>query len=390
MIALGKPYVSDFLFWTIQKNHFPVISTPEARELAGTRSLNWISEAEAGQRLKAFPENRIYTNSENTLGWLEKQVNSNSLTTQIKQFKNKLKFREMLVDLYPDYTFSSHRLEDLNKLDTRQFTFPLVIKPAVGFFSIAVHRVEDPGEWKQVVAQIHREVESWKGTYPSQVIDTTEFILEDCIEGEEYAIDCYFDPYGQPVILNILHHAFSSGKDVSDRVYTTSEQIIREHLPPVSEFMQKMGNKAGLAGFPLHAEVRMDKDGKIIPIEVNPLRFGGWCTTGDLSWYGLGINSYEFFFNSRQPDWEQVFANRGGKKYSVVVLDNNSGFPASQIQSVDYERLRKDFENVLELRKVDFRRYGVFGFLFLETSEGNEQELTRILNSDLSVYIRTA
>lgn len=50
--------------------------------------------------------------------------------------------------------------------------------------------------------------------------------------------------------------------------------------------------------------------------------------------------------------------------------------------------ISRDFEKVLQLRKVDFRRYGVFGFLFVETTDGNEEELSRILNSDLRKYIR--
>ena len=50
--------------------------------------------------------------------------------------------------------------------------------------------------------------------------------MEEYVEGEEYAIDCYFDEKGEVVILNILHHKFSSGRDTSDRVYSTSKEII--------------------------------------------------------------------------------------------------------------------------------------------------------------------
>ena len=40
---------------------------------------------------------------------------------------------------------------------------------------------------------------------------------------------------------------------------------------------------AGLKNFPLHTEVRVNEKGEIIPIEVNPMRFGGWCTTADFT-----------------------------------------------------------------------------------------------------------
>lgn len=388
MIALGKPYVSDFLLETIRKNSYPLISSPEARELIGDQSLNWISEQEARSSLQLTPETRVYTNTENTIGWLEKHADSGTLPETIRLFKNKVKFRQMLAECYPAYRYRSVGFDDLENLDIKELSFPFMIKPAVGFFSVAVHRVENPGQWKPVLNRIALEVELWKGTYPTEVIDASEFIIEDFIEGEEYAIDCYFDGKGDPVILNILHHVFSSGKDVSDRVYTSSEQIIYQHLQGVQDFMEKLSKLSGLTNFPVHVEVRIDPENRIVPIEVNPLRFGGWCTTGDLSWFAYGFNSYEYFFESRRPDWEEILKSRKGKKYSVIVLDNNSGIPESQIRSFDYELIARDFVKVLEVRKVDFRSYGVFGFLFVETPEGNEEELIRILNSDLRKYIR--
>jgi hypothetical protein len=46
-----------------------------------------------------------------------------------------------------------------------------------------------------------------------------------------------------------------------------------------------------------------------------------------------------------------------------------------------------DFENPLELRKADYKKFPLFGFLFAETRKSNLQELTRILNSDLKEYL---
>lgn len=388
MIAIGKPYVSTFLLESIQKSNYPVIATLEAREVLEGKEVNWISEAEAKTLLKKKPGTKVYTNSENTIGWLENNAAHGPLPEQIQVFKNKLRFREMLSSVYPNYHFHGVEFNKLRALDANQLDFPLVIKPAVGFFSVAVHLVENQDEWTQALDLIDTEVKAWEGTYPLEVINTREFILEEVIEGEEYAIDCYFNQKGEAVILNILHHRFSSGKDVSDRVYTTSENIINQHKEGVQAFLEMIGDKAGLANFPIHVEVRIDQKGKIIPIEVNPLRFGGWCTTGDLSWYAYGINSYEHYFNEKQPIWDEIFKSRKDKSYSVVVLDNNSGYPEEQIESFNIQEIASDFQKTLEVREVDFRTYGVFGFLFVETSLGNEEELTRILSSDLRRYIK--
>lgn len=59
-----------------------------------------------------------------------------------------------------------------------------------------------------------------------QVLDTGKFIIEENIEGEEFAVDAYFNSKEKPVILNILKHIFSSENDVSDRVYFTSKSVM--------------------------------------------------------------------------------------------------------------------------------------------------------------------
>ena len=242
-------------------------------------------------------------------------------------------------------------------------------------------------EWVSVVNTIDAEVETFKDMYPKEVVDVTDFIIETCIDGEEYAVDCYFNNQGKVVILNILHHIFSSSKDVSDRVYTTSKEIIEHYFTEIENFLQIVGNKAQLKNFPMHVEIRIDSQGKIIPIEINPQRFGGWCTTGDISWFAFGINSYEYFLNEKTPNWAEIFKKNADKLYSLIVLDNNSGIEGKNIKSFNYDLLLQNFENPLEIRKVNYIKYGVFGFLFTETSYGNEQELNTILTSKLTNYI---
>ncbi|TYB72159.1 ATP-grasp domain-containing protein [Bizionia gelidisalsuginis] len=388
MIVIDKPYVSDFLIKTIKENNYEIVATAQAKNMIADKKLNWITEEEAKDSLKKNPETPMYTNSENTINWIQKNVVSLSLLDQIEVFKNKIKFRELIKESFPDYFFKGVRFEDLRKLIVEELKFPFIIKPAVGFSSIAVHKVDTAAEWLQVLDKIDSENNHSKDLYPKEVLNISEFIIEEYIAGDEYAIDCYFDNKGKPVVLNILHHIFLSDKDVSDKVYSTSQEIIQKYKNEIEAFLGIIGEKAKLKNFPAHVELRIDNKGIINPIEVNPLRFGGFCTTGDLSWYAYGINSYEAFFQSIKPDWETIFKTRKGKKYSIIVLDNNSGIDASEIESFDYEKLVLDFEKPLDLRKIALNEYSVFGFLFTETQNGNEKELLEILGSDLKKYIR--
>lgn len=388
MILIDKPYVSDFLIKTIKENKFQIVSTPEAKSLISDKSLNWISPKEAKTIFAKDPTTPIYSNSENAINWVNKNFSASKLPTQIQSFKNKIKFRELVKDIFPNYFFKGIEYKELENISLENLEFPFIIKPAIGFFSVGVHKIDKPDEWPHVLEKIKLEIADIEGLYPNEVIDTTHFIIEEYIEGEEFAIDCYFNKKGEAVVLNILHHIFSSGKDVSDRVYTTSKEIIEKHILKVEDFLNKIGAKTDLKNFPIHVEVRIDKNGKINPIEVNPLRFGGWCTTGDLSWYAYGINSYEYFLYQKKPDWEEILKTKKDKKYNIIVLDNNSGFKESEIEYFDYEKLLKDFENPLILRKVDFNKYPVFGFLFTETSFENEKEINQILTSNLKKYIK--
>jgi biotin carboxylase len=388
MILIDQPYISSFLLKTIKENKLEIVSTNVARAMISDDSLNWISEKEAVEFIKNNPNYPLYTNSENTISWIEKNLASTKLPGQIQVFKNKIKFRELLKAIFPDYFFKGTKFEELSQLPLSAVKFPFIIKPAVGFFSLGVHKVENADEWPAVLKKITNDITEIRSFYPNEVVDTSNFIVEECIEGEEYAMDCYFNKEGEPVILSILHHRFSTGKDVNDRVYTTSEEIIEKHLPTMQKFLNTLGALVNLKNFPFHVEVRIDKNGTIIPIEVNPMRFGGWCTTADLSYFAYGFNSYLYFLNGTKPNWKELFKAGKNKKYSLILLDNNSGIPENKIASFDYELLLSEFENSMELRKVDFNEYPFFGMVFVETSLGNEKELDQILASDLKKYIK--
>lgn len=387
MILIDQPFASDFLIKTIKGNNFQIIETSIAKEMIDDSSLNWISENEAIDIYKNQADFPIYTNSENTISWIEKNLPFSELPAKIQLFKNKIAFRELIKEAFPNYFFKGVKFENLKTITEDNLQFPLIIKPAVGFFSLAVYKVDNWEEWASALPKIKTEIEAFKNMYPKEVVDATSFILEAYIEGEEHAIDCYFNEKGEVVILNILHHIFSSDKDVSDRVYSASKEIFEMYYNEIEQFLQLIGKKANLKNIPMHVEVRVDKNKKIIPIEINPLRFGGWCTTGDISWFAFGINSYEYFLKNKKPNWVEIFSNRQTNKYNLIVLDNNSGIKESAIESFNYELLLKDFKKPLNLRKVDYKKYRVFGFLFTETSIENNTELEYILTSDLKKYI---
>lgn len=388
MILLDKPYVSNLLKETIEKNKFKIVDNAIPSDLVSTKNFNLVSEQDAINHIKENPNTAIYSNSENAISWIEKNLAFTNLPEKISLFKNKITFRELIQDIYPNYYFKGFKFEDIDKIKLDTIPFPFIIKPAVGFFSMGVHKVDSKEEWQTTVSQIKKEMKETSHLYPDEVLNTSDFIIEECIIGDEFAIDCYFDNEGKPVVLNIMEHIFSSGKDVSDRIYFTGKKVIEKHINNVYNFLNKIAELANVKNFPTHIEVRITQEGTIIPIEVNPMRFGGWCSSVDMAWFAYGINEYEYFLNNKKPDWTHILAQKNNQVNCIVILDNNSGINSDEIKEFDYELLLADFKNPLDLRKTNFREYPVFGLLFVESESENSDEISHILKSNLKKYIK--
>jgi len=387
MIILDKPFVSEFLKQTLIDFQIPVVKTPQVEDFNFSGKYNYISENEAIECFRKNPSTRLYTNSENAINWISNNLSFTHLPEKIKLFKDKYLFRELVSGLYPDVYYKSITVVDFDKLNINEIPKPFIIKPTVGFFSMAVYRINSDAEWPLVKSEIMNELQAVKNIYPKEVMDTGRFIIESIIEGDEFAIDAYFNSFGKPVILNIMKHVFATRNDFSDRLYITSDEIIRENLKEMELFLTEIGELAGLSNFPLHVEVRKFPGKRSVPIEVNPQRFGAWCTTADATWMAYQYNSIAYFLNDKKPDWDQLLASIKDKTYAMMVLENSTGYHSSQIKQFNYDKLLATLEKPLDLRKIDFNQYPVFGFLFAETRNQNFAELDRILRSDLREYV---
>jgi len=386
MFLVDEPYVSDFFKKTVSDNSIPVVRTEAAGKMnlhGGTRLLE--EDAAVDSAGRALP--RLYTTFENSIDWITGNLGFTGIPDKIRLFKDKLKFRRLTESIFPDFFFMEVPFDSLREVELEKLVFPFIIKPAVGFFSMGVYLVEDRDAWAGIVDSIEAEMEKVKGLYPENVLDTDMFIVEECITGDEFAVDAYFNDKGEAVILNILEHVFSSAADVSDRVYSTSGRIIEENLDEFTAFLNKIGNAADVRNFPVHLELRRNADGILLPIEVNPMRFGGWCTTADMAALAYGFNPYLYYYNQMVPDWPALLAGKEDSVFSIIVLDNSTGLPAEEIGAFDYDKLLGMFGQPLELRKIDYSRYPVFGFLFAETEKNNQDELDYILGSDLREFV---
>ncbi|NDV24360.1 ATP-grasp domain-containing protein [Desulfovibrio sp. JC022] len=386
MFILEKPYVSDLLKNTLTGLGKPVLENEVASEAFKNSGASLCSENEFVEAYDKNTAQPVYSNSENAIDWIDNNLNKGDLPQKIRLFKDKGAFRDLVKDMYPDFFYRTVKFKELDIVKAEELPIPCVIKPCVGFFSLGVHMVESVQGWNEAVDAIQNEVEHIKTMYPAKVLELDNFIIEKCIEGEEFAVDAYYDADGNPVIINILGHLFASSDDVSDRCYITSTDIINKHHDDFLALLQEIGKRAELKNFPIHIEVRTDGRGNLGVIEVNPMRFAGWCVT-DLGYYAYGINPYKYFMKGLKPDWSKISGCCDGKVFAMVIGEIDSAVDRSKIKSVDYERFKSNFSKPLELRKIDYTEHPVFAFIFAEVAADNMDELKKMLHADFTPYL---
>ncbi len=385
MFIIEKPYASEFLVDAIVQNDWAVLdneSIQEANFEEGAFNLVDTNQAREHFLKQEYP--LIYSNSENAINWVLENLPQSNLTSYIKFFKDKAKFRELLQEMYPDFYFQTVEYENLKKLNKKEIKFPVVLKPAVGFLSFGVHTVKDESEWDSVISKLSSEMKQAESMYPKEVLDSSKFLIEEKIEGEEFAIDAFYDRNGDVVILNIFQHPFYNEKDVSDRIYITSAEIMVRHMAKFAILLKQIGNLSLIRNFPMHVEVRIKDDGTIIPIEVNPMRFAGWCTT-DVARYAWGINVYEHFQNQTSPNWNDILADAGRDIYYFSMAEVPVDVERSKIKNFDYGRFLENYSHVLEVRRINFETNPLFAIIF--GSLKDKSEIQKILSLNTKDYI---
>lgn len=385
MFILDAPYVSPQLKAAARRLQRPVLANACASGLG--EGLALLGDAEFAAHWRHTPGARLYTNSENCLGWVQEHLADTALATQVVAMKDKLRFRELLAAADPDFRFRELRLGELDSFDPASFGTPFVIKPAVGFFSLAVEVVERVADWPAAASRLQRAAARFRGLYPEVVLDLDRFVVEQVIDGDEFAVDAYFDGEGAVTIVDVMEHPFAHGGDVSDRVYRVRPAVIERTHDVFVRQLEAFGRQAGLRDVPIHVEFRIDASGTVRPIEANPLRFGGWCAT-DIASHAWGFCPYAMFQENRRPDWGRLCDERRGTTTALIVADLPADLDRARVEAIDYEAFTARFTEPLELRKVEDPRQPVFAFLFVRVRDDELDQLDEVLHADLMQYVR--
>lgn len=401
MVILTEPFAApNLVMWLSQSGH-PVLDNDYARVqnegLAdmGYATLNLVDQAQAVERLEAGE--RLYTSAENALEWVDRHVDNPVLRAGIRACKDKEVFRRAMAEAGSPLFFATYDASQLASADASELPLPVVLKPVVGFCSVGVYVIKSAQDWDAAVEEISHLTRQWEQLYPQSVVGSGRFIVEQMVCGQEFAVDMFYDQEGRAHILNLFQHDFSSPEDTKDRLYWTSVDLLRRYGNEFAAWLDQANQALGLRDFCAHVELRRSRDGNIVPIEFNPLRFAGMGGT-DLAWYGYGFITVEEYLTgnagitaqSKVDDFllAMGIALNDPCTYSMSVIE----LPAGRGLDVafDFDSLYKNITGVLATYQFDPKIHGALGFVFKKSTAQTLHELDYLRDLDILPFIRTA
>ncbi len=339
---IAGPLHSPSLLRAIKRLGISVYGQPPMAPLPKTISVLKDSQAIS---LMQDKDTAVMINWEASLSFILQNLPKQRLN-QVNTLKNKATFRRLFKELYPDLFY-----RELTRDALGDFKFPreidkVVLKPSIGTASIGVRVVHGQHEWDQAVDLVLEDIDRATKQMNSTVLSDSLFLVEEFVEGEEFACDGFWDKNGKTIITGIYQHPFLSNSDVSDTVYYTSKQVVAKTIEPTMEVMNYIGAKLGIRRFPFHFEFRLSSNGTLFPIELNPLRFGE-VALPDTVEYAFGFNPYELFFTDESPDWNSLLANVDNSKIYAFIIGSLPPHYTPEKYLIDQESFRNIFGNRL-------------------------------------------
>lgn len=293
----------------------------------------------------------------------------------VARLKDKLACRDVLRPLYPDFYAEAIALGELTSrvLDpTRRY----VVKPVKGYFGTGARVIEPGMDLAAVAEDIAEEMERAAALLSDAVVSRDAFMIEEYLDGEEYAVDMFYTAAGVPVITNIYHHPLPARREYLHMVYYTSAAVFDELYAPVMDFFTRLNRILGARSLPIHAEFKYHQ-GRLVPIELNPLRFGGEGL-GELVYHAFGIDPYRAFARDDSPDWPALWRDRGDRVYAYVLGYNGVGVDLAR-QVPDTAGFQRLFGRILSDAILDYRAQPAFAVVYTEeASVGRVGELLQV------------
>jgi len=298
----------------------------------------------------------------------------------ILALKDKFAFRALLKSMYPDFYYKQCTLADLANQALEAGT-KYVIKPVKGCFGSGVRIVDGAMSMPALIAEIEAELAKNSSVLSSDVLTPDEFLIEGYIEGEEYAVDMFYDSAGRARITNVYCHPMPNNPAYLHMLYYASRETYEIVIEPARAFFEALNRTLGVTNLPIHAEFRLH-NGRLAPIELNSFRFGG-MGLGNLGYHALGVNAYQCYMTDSEPDWPAIWRARDDI-IGFFIAYNGATVDVSRARP-DWEGLRRNFTRIIREVPFNYQKQLAFGIVYIEEPKSRLPDLLGIEFDDYFV-----
>jgi|GEM_PF-769300 len=337
-------------------------------------------ELQASPDLRIKAGDKVIIATETVLDEALKKLEDDEKKELISRLKNKVACREMLTSIFPDFFFREISVQDLPKIDLAP-DGKYFVKPIKGYWGSAAFPLDGKSDRVGLMHEIEAQLAKRTAIFSEQVVAKDRLIVEEFLEGEEYAVDMFFNGSGQPVITNVCHHPLPKKLDYLHVVYYTSYQVYRDLYPKFIEFFNVLNQSLHARSIPIHGEFKLHK-GRLTPIELNPLRFGS-DGFADLSFHAFGFNPFLYFAEDRAPDWEALWKGREEKIFAFYLGYNGSDLDAGRYRP-DFRNFRLLFSHILCDMAMNYQ--DTLGFAIMYIEEDSLERIHELLEIEFNEY----
>ncbi|OJJ20347.1 hypothetical protein BKI52_17950 [marine bacterium AO1-C] len=344
--------------------------------LPATKGMTLIQEDDFLELSGVIASDKVCITSEATLESVLNKMNDDSKIEAVKSMKDKYLFRDLLSRTYPSLDYKTVELKDIPKL---KLNSKKIIKPVKGCFGTAVKIIDENSNLENVVEEITSEINKNSTILSENVLSQSKFIVEDFIEGKEYAVDMFFDSTGIPHIVNIYYHPTPKHAEYLHMMYYTNKDIFEEVYDSAIDFFVEINKKLQLTNISLHSEFKLSKD--LVPIEINAMRFGG-MGLGNMIYHSLNINPYKCFIEENSPKWDELWKKHSNENFVFLIAYNGTNIDPNQ-QKPNFKKIERKFSEILNKTVFNYQKQLAFGIYTLKESAENIEE---ILNIDFNDF----